>query len=192
MFKLFYLTLHQEILLFMITYNFYENNIDYTWYDSTNVVFSKCYDTKEDTKTVLIVFQNGRTYIYKDVDVNDYVAFRNNSSAGKGANTYIIKKYKGVRLSDTELSKLDELKTQFIEQETKVDESLSNLNYHLVICDRTGEFQLCLNGRPIHTDIEGQVSITRLLKSMNIKYSFETVDEMPKTEINEETIINNK
>lgn len=176
----------------MITYNFYENNTDYTWYDSTNVLFSKCYDTKEDTKTVLIVFQNGRTYIYKNVDVNDYISFKNDPSTGKGVNTYIVKKYKGVRLSDTDLEKLDELKKQFTEQETAVEESLSNLNYHLIICDKTGQFKLCLNGRTIHTDIEGQVSITRLLKSMNINYSFETVDEMPEEEINEETIIDIK
>ena len=173
----------------MITYNFYENNIDYTWYDSTNVVFSKCYDSKENTKTLHVVFQNGRSYIYRDVDVNDYIAFKNEPSTGKGINTYIIKKYKGIRISDTDLEKLEELKKTFTEQETQVDESMSNLNYHLIICDKTGEFQLCLNGKPIHTDIEGQVSITRLLKSMNIKYSFETVEEIPEQKIDENQII---
>ena len=55
----------------MIVYNKYLDNQDYTWYNSSNVLFSKCYDDpNSNTKTLKIVFKNGRTYIYKDVDIN--------------------------------------------------------------------------------------------------------------------------
>ena len=45
----------------MIVYNKYINNEDYTWYDSSNVIFSKCYDNNSDSKTLKIVFKDGRT-----------------------------------------------------------------------------------------------------------------------------------
>ena len=43
----------------MIVYNKYLDNQDYTWYDSSNVLFSKCYDDpNSNTKTLKIVFKN--------------------------------------------------------------------------------------------------------------------------------------
>lgn len=42
----------------MIVYNKYLDNQDYTWYDSSNVLFSKCYDDpNSNTKTLKIVFK---------------------------------------------------------------------------------------------------------------------------------------
>jgi hypothetical protein len=81
----------------MIVYNKYTNSRDYTWYDSSNIVFSECIDTTEEEKTLKIVFKQGRTYIYRKVDVNDYLLFRNAESNGKAFNQY-IKKYECVRL----------------------------------------------------------------------------------------------
>ena len=60
----------------MIVYNKYINNEDYTWYDSSNVIFSKCYDNNSDSKTLKIVFKDGRTYLYKDVATMDYISFK--------------------------------------------------------------------------------------------------------------------
>lgn len=163
----------------MITYNKYMNGEDYTWYDSSNVLFSKCYDNNNEEKTVKIVFKEGRTYVYKGVNVMDYLAFKSSQSNGSAVNKHIIKKYKGVRISDTDLGKLAELKEGFINGDKEIDnEVFSNLDYHIDLCDKTGEFQLKLNGKTIYTAVEGQVSIVNLLKSMNIKYSWAEVDKI--------------
>ena len=99
-----------------IIYNKYINNRDHNWYDSSNVLYSVCYDTNADKKTLKIVFKQGRTYLYKDVNVNDYLMFKNSESHGKSVNEYIIKKYKGVRLSDTSEDTLNTLKEEFINE----------------------------------------------------------------------------
>lgn len=163
----------------MIIYNKYINNEDYTWYDSSNIMFSKCYDNAQLLKTLKVVFKDGRTYLYKDVNANDYIAFKTAPSNGSALNTYIIKKNKGVRISDTDIEKLENLKENFITEEKQIDnEPLSNLNYHLDICEKTGQFNLKLNDKIIYSALEGQVSIVNLFKSMNIKYSWTTVDEI--------------
>ena len=138
----------------MIKYNKYINNEDYTWYNSSNVIFSKCYDNSTDTKTIKLVFKNGRTYVYKDVNVSDYLNFKNAQSNGEAVNKYIIKKYQGVRISDTNIEDLDNLQQTFIEEETDVDNTqFSNLVYHLDMCEKTGEFNLKLNDKVIFSGI---------------------------------------
>ena len=161
----------------MIIFNKYINNEDYTWYDSSNVVFSKCYDNQQDTKTLKVVFKNGRTYVYKDVSTGDYVCFKTAQSNGKAIHDFIIKKYKGVRITDTDTNKLDELKDKFINEEKEiVEQPISNLLYHIEANKDTGEFRLKMNGQTIYSGIENQVSIFNLFKSMNINYSYQTVD----------------
>lgn len=177
----------------MIIYNKYINNEDYTWYDSSNVVFSKCYDNSQNLKTLKIVFKNGRTYLYKDVNVSDYVCFKNAQSNGKSVNDFIIKKYTGVRITDTDIDKLNEMKEKFINEEKQInEETFSNLIYHIDANQETGEFILKLNNKPIYTGIEGQVSIFNLFKSMNINYSYKTVDNINKVsdEFTEEITLN--
>lgn len=159
-----------------IVYNKYVNNKDHTWYDSSNVLYSVCYDTNADKKALKVVFKQGRTYLYKDVDVNDYLLFRNAESHGKSVNEFIVKKYKGVRLSDTSQETLDALKEEFINENKVTEEAFTNLAYHLEMNGETGEFRLSLNDKPIYEGIENQVSITRLLKSMNIKYSYSELE----------------
>ncbi len=162
----------------MIIYNKYINNEDYTWYDSSNVIFSKCYDNNNDTKTLKIVFKNGRTYLYKEVKTIDYINFKTATSNGNGFNQS-IKKYNGVRISDTDLDKLVLLQENFIKNDNEIDnEIFSNLNYHIDLCSKTGQFQLKLNNNIIYTSVEGQVSIMNLLKSMNIKYSWREVENI--------------
>lgn len=165
-----------------IVYNKYVDNKDYTWYDSSNVLYSLCYNTTEQGKTVKIVFKNGRTYIYKNVDVNDYIAFRSSESTGKAVNQYIVKKYEGVRLPDTDLDKLESLKQELIEDNKITSQAFTNLAYHLSVNEETGDFALFLNNKPIYRGVEGQVSIMNLLKCMGIAYSID--DEYVKEEEN--------
>lgn len=153
----------------MIVYNKYTNLRDHTWYDSSNVVYSECIDSDTEKKTLKIVFKQGRTYLYRDVDVEDYIRFKNAESNGKAFNQF-IKKYECVRMPDTAQSDLDEMRNGFMEEDGQTSEAFSNLQYVLEVDDQTGEFVLKLNGHDIFSGIEGQVSIVRLLKSMNIAY----------------------
>ena len=165
-----------------IVYNKYVNNRDHTWYDSSNVLYSVCYDTNAEKKSLKVVFKQGRTYLYKDVDVKDYLLFRNAESHGKSVNEFIVKKYKGVRLSDTSQEALEELKEEFINENKVTEEAFTNLAYHLEINSETKEFRLKLNDKTIYEGVENQVSITRLLKSMNINYSYSEMEGKITTE----------
>lgn len=154
----------------MIVYNKYTNLRDHTWYDSSNIVYSECIDSDTEKKTLKIVFKQGRTYLYRDVDVEDYILFKNAESNGKAFNQY-IKKYECVRMPDTSQSDLDNMRTEFMEEDGQTTEAFSNLQYELEVDNATGEFTLKLNRKDIFSGIEGQVSIVRLLKSMNIAYA---------------------
>ena len=163
----------------MITYNKYLNNEDNTWYDSSNVIFSKCYDNDTQTKTLKVVFKNGRSYLYKDVDIKDYLLFKTSTSTGSAINEYIIKKYKGVRISDTDINTLNEYKQQLIDSDNLLNEEvITNLAYNIDINPDTNEFVLKLNDTLIIEGVENKVSIFSLLKSMSIKYSIQYDKEL--------------
>lgn len=163
----------------MITYNKYINNEDNTWYDSSNVVFSKCYDTNDEMKTLKVVFKNGRTYVYKNVSVNDYLLFKTSPSNGSAINEYIIKKYKGVRISDTDISALNEYKENLQNSDSVLsEEKISQLCYNIDFCPETNNFILSLNNTVIYKGKENQVSIFNLLKSMNIPFSIKNVENV--------------
>lgn len=94
----------------MILYRKYdqEKRIDKVWYLSSNIFYSECNDKENELKTVKVVFKNGSTYVYKDVDVNDYVSFVHggiDGSNGKALN-YFIKKYEFDKLEKTNLQEL--------------------------------------------------------------------------------------
>lgn len=164
----------------MITYCRYIDSIDHVWYDSSNIVYSKCYDTKDKpTRTVKIVFKQGRSYVYKDVDVNDYVRFKMSESTGKAFNDF-IKKYSAVRIADTDLEKLNELQESF-KNEIKENEEqkLGDLVYNIKVNEETGEFIIIMGERILFRGIEGHFSIVDLLASLNIKHTLEQVDELP-------------
>ena len=115
----------------MIIYNKYLNNEDFTWYDSSNILFSKCYDNDvSENKTVKIVFKQGRTYLYKDVSTDDYIAFKTDPSNGSAFNKY-IKKYQGVRIADTDIDKIQQLQEDFKKDENEIYEFLL-INYQFV------------------------------------------------------------
>ena len=168
-----------------IIYNRYLNNVDHTWYDSSNILYSECFDNAGINKNVKLVFKGGRTYLYKDVNADDYLQFKlTNESHGSAVNKFIVKKYECMRLSDTDMETLEKFKEQTIEEDNKIDESMSNSAYHIDVNDETGEFILSINGRQLYSGIEGQVSILNLLKSLNIKYTLNSItnDEETKDE----------
>ena len=154
-----------------LIHNSYTNSTDYNWYESSNVVFSECYDTNTNSKTLKVVFKGGRTYLYQDVDINDYLLFKNSESVGKGLNEFIIKKYKGVRMPDVDINELEKIKEKHIENTILIAESTSKLNYRLDM-DDDNNFKLYLNDTVIFSGKENEVSIIKLLKSMQINYIF--------------------
>lgn len=166
----------------MITFNRYVNQEDHVWYDSSNIVYSKCYDTQASlNKTVKIVFKGGRTYVYRDVDANDYLLFKQSESSGQGFNKW-IKKYNAVRIADTDIDSLTKLRESFIEEINENDETkLGDLYYKLKFNEKTGEFTIELGDKVLFKGIEGQFSILNLLASLNIKYVMEEVEDFPDT-----------
>ena len=127
----------------MKIFNYYDDEtlIDRTWYKSSNVIYSECYDKPNDLKEVKIVFTTGRCYLYKDVDVNDYVVFRESSSQGKALNRLIKKKedgkpfYECVRLEDVDVD--------------KIKEEMENYNSIPIfeIDEESGNFQIKINNK---------------------------------------------
>lgn len=87
--------------------NVYSDNIDRTWYKSSNILYSECIDNDNKPKTLKVVFSNGRQYQYNDVDVRDYLFFRDGDSQGKALNSY-IKKYTCTRLEDVNVDVINE------------------------------------------------------------------------------------
>lgn len=97
----------------MLKFRFYDKDAkkDYAWYDSSNIVYSECDDRDNDYKTLRVVFKNGSTYEYTNVDVNDYVMFLHGGmegSNGKALNKFIKPKYSCERLSNTDLNELEQ------------------------------------------------------------------------------------
>lgn len=153
-----------------IIFNKYVNCRDYTWYDSSNVKYSECIDNEDEKKVLKVTFNKGQTYIYTDVDVNDYIMFKNGESTGKSFNEFIRKKYEGKRLSDVDIDELDKQMKEFAEETKAVDEAMTNLAYVLEIDPNTKQFSLRLNGKTIFEGVDNQFSITKLLSSMSIKF----------------------
>ena len=157
-------------------YEHYENNTQCCWYDSSNIIFSKCYD-KGDTVNLKIVFKRGATYLYRDVNKNDYLIFRDSQSNGSVFNKH-IKQYPYTILSDTNLDELNEMKECFIEEDNAKDISqTSDVDYKIKFVDKTGEFSLLnKDGKVIYHGFENNVSITALFLAMNIPCNLESVE----------------
>lgn len=155
-------------------YSKYIKNEDHNWYDSSNIVYSVCFDGATN-KSLKIVFKGGRTYLYKDVDPIDYVRFRDAESNGKVFNE-VIKQYPCTKLNDTSLDELDRMKNEFI----KLDHP-TEYNIHIEFNDESGEFKLKINNKTVYEGIEGQVSIINLFKSMGLEYTMSGTDEHNQT-----------
>ena len=89
-------------------FNVYSNDVDRTWYQSSNIKFSECIDHDNELKTLKVVFNNGTQYRYDKVDVRDYLLFRDAESQGKALNQYIKPKgYAYEKLDNADLATLD-------------------------------------------------------------------------------------
>lgn len=105
----------------------YENDIDKTWFDSSNILYAECDDKTNQLKEVKIVFKNGGTYKYKDVNITDYLLFREAASTGKA----FIKYLKNYEFEKLENSNIDDLKNELstlIELAQKQQENEENNN----------------------------------------------------------------
>jgi len=91
--------------------NYYKDNVDYAWYDSSNIVYSECVDNENELKTLRIVFSNGSMYEYKNVHVMDYLVFREDASQGKALNRLI--KEKGYEYQKIDSPNIDELNEKY-------------------------------------------------------------------------------
>lgn len=88
-----------------------EKRLDRVWYNSSNVFYSECEDIVDDYKILRVVFNNGATYEYRNVDVNDYVMFVRgglDGSNGRALNKYIKPKCECERIEDLGKERLTE------------------------------------------------------------------------------------
>ena len=108
-FNIFYISLQKYLKAMSKIFNFYANDVDRTWYQSSNIKYSECIDKDNDLKTLKVVFNNGTQYEYKKVDVRDYLLFRDAASQGKALNEYIKPKgYEYEKLENADLATLDD------------------------------------------------------------------------------------
>lgn len=112
-------------------YNVYENKLDRTWYQSSNILYSECDDKENELKTLRIVFKNGRTYEYYNLDVNDYMLFRENSSQGQAFNKYILK-YETKRIDDTNIDELNKMLEFYQEKDNIKYPNVQIINKNIV------------------------------------------------------------
>lgn len=85
----------------------YKNNIDKVWYESSNVIYSECDDNLNALKTLRIVFKNGTMYEYYNVNVNDYILFKEHQSQGKALNAF-IKQYQCKKIGEADVNQIKE------------------------------------------------------------------------------------
>jgi hypothetical protein len=150
-----------------------ETHVDEVWYDSTNVVYSRFEENEnENMGDLYVVFKAGKQYIYKNVSYADYLYFKNGlveGSSGKALNEYIIKRYKGEKTDDADITELqerlasprEEESTYFIHGNGEFDnEILTNFYVPTV--------QYCME---ISSD-------SRFVTTLYEKYGFETVKYM--------------
>lgn len=102
--------------------SFYCNDVDKVWYDSSNVLYSECDDITDGLKVLRVTFKNGRTYQYYDVNVHDYLLFRENASQGVALNKF-IKQYKCERIDDLNV---DDIQSEL--EKLNASESLKTKN----------------------------------------------------------------
>lgn len=178
----------------MVIYSKYIDSKLHDWYDSSNLLYSKCYDTNGPTVNLIIVFSDGRTYRYKDVDKHDFYSFKTAQSNGKAFSQFIRPKYKGERIMDTPKEKLDELRESYINMERNIEETRnSDLVYEMRYDNETGDVALYLGGRRIFRGKENEISIINLFQCMNIRYGmkegteedFKLIEDEEKLTIND-------
>lgn len=114
------LTLHYNNEYFninnMIKYNYYnqEKELDRAWFDSSNILYGECDDSSNSQeKNVTLVFKGGIQYLYKNVNIGDWMDFKMSQSQGKALNE--IFKAKGYEYSKLEERvDLEKLEKEFV------------------------------------------------------------------------------
>lgn len=108
----------------MITFRYYDKDekVDRIWYSSSNILYSECDDKTDDFKELRITFKNGETYVYKKVDVNDYVLFAHggiDASNGKAFWKIIRPKYEAEKIGKKTLEEINSLMEFYKEKKNK-------------------------------------------------------------------------
>ena len=96
-----------------------EKRLDRVWYNSSNIFYSECEDILDDYKILRVVFNNGATYEYKNVDVNDYVMFVRgglDGSNGKALNKFIKAKCECEKIEPISKEQLTEELNKLLEE----------------------------------------------------------------------------
>lgn len=88
-------------------FELYNNKLDRVWYDSSSILYSECDDVVDRLKILRITFKNGNTYEYRDVNVNDYMIFKESQSNGKAFFKH-IKHYETNKLDPIPIEKINE------------------------------------------------------------------------------------
>lgn len=96
-------------------FGFYSKNndgvdSDKMWYQSSNIRYSECLDYDNSLKSLIVVFNNGTQYKYKNVNAQDYLLFREATSQGKALNEYI--KSRGYEYEKMENADLEALNSE--------------------------------------------------------------------------------
>ena len=102
-----------------------EKKLDRVWYQSSSIFYSECEDRLNELKVLRVVFNNGSTYQYNDVDVNDYVMFVHgglDGSNGKALNKFIKPKCEFIKLDNSNKEMLTEEMNNIIEKRNKEKE----------------------------------------------------------------------
>ena len=146
------------------------SHVDEVWYESSNVVYSKFVEDKdENTGELYVVFKGGKQYLYKSVSYQDYLYFKGgglDGSSGRALNEYIIKKYKGEKMEDVNIDELlnrlnapkDEDVTYYIHGDGEFDENVVSMFYGPTV-------EYC---QQLSSDI-------RFVTTLYDRYGFETV-----------------
>lgn len=163
--------------------NVYKDKVDYTWYDSSNILYSECYDKDNDLKDLKIVFKGGRSYLYEKIDVNDYLMFRSDLSQGKALYKYIVvkdingnQKHNVVRLPDTDLKELEDKRLLIIEERNSQMEDNCEPIYNIQYDESNGNIKLLFDNKVIFEGVENQISLFHILKALNIKATTNNVE----------------
>lgn len=143
----------------MKKHNYYSKNLDKAWFDSSNIAYAECDDKDNDLKTVRITFNNGIVYEYYDVNVNDYLLFRENASQGKAFNKY-LRKYEFKKLEETkDISKLNE---ELEISQLLVNSFILNKNKNTIKCF-VGEKEVGILDNLTNEEIQGIEKLTDML-----------------------------
>jgi len=112
-----------------------ETRTDFCWFDSSNVLYAECDDKVDALKDIKVVFNDGRTYLYEKIPVNDFLLFSRGLSQGKDLFKYIavkdngVPRYKTTKLENTDLKQLENQKQLILESRA---EKLKEFNKTLV------------------------------------------------------------